>query len=281
MKKITVALIAALMFCSITMSLAMAAGTDTSNDETLEEIEKEIEKDFIPDHLLTNTQRNITREEFCATLVSLYEYIEETTALLPTSNPFTDTNNPEVLKAYKLGIVNGMGNGLFCPKQALTVEQKAVMLYKTLLVLDPNIDADITLKGDFSDADCVSAWAIEAIEYLHHHSIMTVDVNNNVNPKNIVKVEKANQTAKATLEHYNELLSPKTSDDSLSESSAGTQITTPDGYKSIDKLYPGDEVLVADMDFNWSGATIFDVFSGHEYTMLCFKLENNRDLLLA
>ena len=56
----------------------------------------------------------ITREEFCVIVVKLYSKLTGKTPSAGTS-PFTDTANPEIVKAYNLGIVQGTGAGKFSP----------------------------------------------------------------------------------------------------------------------------------------------------------------------
>jgi hypothetical protein len=50
--------------------------------------------------------RAITREEFCVLAVNLYEKLTGMD-ILPRNNPFDDSDNPDILKVYKLVIVKG------------------------------------------------------------------------------------------------------------------------------------------------------------------------------
>lgn len=71
----------------------------------------------------------ISRSEFAAVAVRLYEALKKQEVPLYTgANPFSDTDNPDVLRAYSLGIVNGMGDGTFAPDSSLTREQAVTML---------------------------------------------------------------------------------------------------------------------------------------------------------
>ena len=75
---------------------------------------------------------NITRQEFAAVAVLLYEAF--TGVELPDYgglSPFTDCEDADVLKACHLGIVNGMGDGTFAPDATLTREQASAMLGRT------------------------------------------------------------------------------------------------------------------------------------------------------
>ena len=56
------------------------------------------------------------------------------------SNPFSDTQNPNCCN--ELGIVNGIGHGLF-PNNTATREEIVVMLYRTLKAARPNSNVEM------------------------------------------------------------------------------------------------------------------------------------------
>lgn len=70
----------------------------------------------------------ISRAEFAAVAVRLYEALRSEVPRYGGENPFTDTEDPDVLRAYSLGVVNGMGDGTFAPDAGLTREQAVTML---------------------------------------------------------------------------------------------------------------------------------------------------------
>lgn len=82
-------------------------------------------------------ERNITREEITKILVSAFEqkYGEISTA---SENSFTDSDTVSlwaqtfVNKAVEAGLINGMGNGEFQPKQSAKREQAMVLIYRLL-----------------------------------------------------------------------------------------------------------------------------------------------------
>ena len=102
----------------------------------------------------------ITREEFAELAVLLYEKTTGKAAQPESPNPFTDTSNPEVLKAYKLGIVTVVGNSKIDPKALTNREQVATMLSRVIRVMVP--DADFSTEGapSFSDELHISSWAL-------------------------------------------------------------------------------------------------------------------------
>lgn len=79
---------------------------------------------LIPDVLAgADLTKPITRAEFAAVAVKVYEKLSGTSAIPVINNPFTDTNDIEVLKAYNIGAVNGIENNMFAPRATTTQQQ--------------------------------------------------------------------------------------------------------------------------------------------------------------
>ena len=84
---------------------------------------------LMPDHLKGQDLREpITRLQFAALTVRLYETASGQSIQVPGENPFTDTSDPEALKAYSMGFTAGTSASTFGPEGLLTREQAAVML---------------------------------------------------------------------------------------------------------------------------------------------------------
>ncbi|MWC30809.1 S-layer homology domain-containing protein [Paenibacillus sp. MMS18-CY102] len=117
---------------------------------------------LIPYELMSDYQKPITRAELSAVVVRLYERLTGKQAPSPAENPFTDTQDANVRKAYALELVGGTGAGTFSPNSPVTREQLAVMLYNTI---NKAGFAD-KLKGSaapsFADAATIAVWAKEA-----------------------------------------------------------------------------------------------------------------------
>jgi len=117
-----------------------------TSDWAYEWMDKADKLDIIPDILLNQDMtKGITRKEFCALAVKLYENLKGSKAEANIENPFTDVNDPDVIKAYSLGIVSGIGKGLFAPDQILTREQASTMLTRVYKAV---YWEDWTLEGD-------------------------------------------------------------------------------------------------------------------------------------
>lgn len=125
----------------------------------------------IPD-ILSNFQNSITREEFCEVAVKLYEALSGKTAQPINPNPFTDTSNSEILKAYNLGIVKGTAADKFSPNKNITRQEICVMLLRALKAVEPGADYSATGVAAFPDESLISDWAIDAVRYMSKAGII-------------------------------------------------------------------------------------------------------------
>lgn len=159
-------------------------------------LEKAEEYGIMPDCLYgTDMTRPITRAEFCALSVKLYEAMSGKTAAEAAENPFTDTIDPEILKAFNIGITNGTSADKFSPNDLLTREQAATMLtraYKTAFWdgWTLNTDAsytkytlDFSGVAPFSDDNQISNYAKPSVYFMVKNGIIDGVGNNMFAPK--------------------------------------------------------------------------------------------------
>lgn len=143
--------------------------------------------DFIPGHLLAEGERHITRVEFCQVLMSLYRYLTVGDMTIePTVQPFSDTSDPAVLQAYQLGIISGVGDGRFDPTAPITIQEKAVMLHKTMRILRPDLESSVGHDMDVADETEISPWAVEAVAFCHANQLLSEDENDELNPQDLL-----------------------------------------------------------------------------------------------
>jgi hypothetical protein len=136
------------------------------------EINKAKELNLTTDKVLSNYQANITREEFCELAVKLYEALSGKPAEPVTSNPFTDTTNQEILKAYNLKIVNGVSADKFAPNNSVTRQEICVMIIRTLQAAKPGFAMATNDDLTFADEKDIAPWAKTAIRSLNTNGIM-------------------------------------------------------------------------------------------------------------
>ena len=165
---------------------------------------------LIPESLVdADLTQSITRAEFAAISVKAYEALSGTVALPNTVNPFTDTSDIEVLKAYNLGITTGVSATTFEPNTLLNREQAATMLTRTFKRATMNgwtiqNDAQFALTYDkpsaFADDKDISDWAKDSVYFMAANNIINGVGDNKFAPKNITSEEEATGYANATRE---------------------------------------------------------------------------------
>lgn len=139
--------------------------------------------------IMNNFTNNITREEFCELTIKLYEKMTGSIATSAPTSTFSDTDNLDILKAYNLGIVNGVGNGKFAPERLVTREQMAVMFCNTMWAATNQTlyyNEDVT----FSDKKNISSWAEGSVAYCSENKILEGS-NNKFSPQGYATREQA------------------------------------------------------------------------------------------
>ena len=109
---------------------------------------------------------NITRKEFAHVVVKLYEKISGQKAIAAAKNPFKDTDDVEVLKAYNIGITNGTSDDAFSPNNKITREQMATMMTRALAKAGIDTSVDLSKVDKFADEADMHNWGKESIYYM-------------------------------------------------------------------------------------------------------------------
>lgn len=143
----------------------------------------------------------ITREEFSEIAIKLYEKVTGKEAVYDNTTDFSDTTNPEIYKAYKLGIVKGVGEGKFAPDQLVTREQIAAMMQRAVKAMKP--DADISTAGAeaFKDEKDISGYAVEPVKFMSKQGLLK-GTNGRFDPKSSTTREQAINIVVRTYEKY-------------------------------------------------------------------------------
>jgi hypothetical protein len=125
--------------------------------------------------------KNVTRAEFAGVAVSLYEMLSGKTAEPIAENPFTDTSNLDVLKAYHLGVTNGISETEFAPYSYISRQDMATMLtrvYKKLYIEDWTLATDSQFKLSFTqpslfkDHELIASYAVEPVYFMAAQGIL-------------------------------------------------------------------------------------------------------------
>lgn len=138
---------------------------------------------------------NITREQFAELVVNMTEKAMEKELEAAATDTFTDTTNPEILKAYQAGIITGVGEGKFSPKATTNREQIATMIYRATQYLAEQTGADLTPNAGsievFTDKASISDWAVESVGALAANDIMKGTSATTASPKDACTVEQS------------------------------------------------------------------------------------------
>lgn len=142
----------------------------------------------------------ITRAEFAAVAVKTYEALSGEAASLPAASPFSDCSDPEVLKAYQLGITTGTGDGTtFSPRVLLNREQAAAMLTRVYRVFSGSEAPAYSMPERFSDDAQISSWAYDSVYFMAAHGILQGS-SGKFMPRAVTSAEAAVGYAQATRE---------------------------------------------------------------------------------
>jgi hypothetical protein len=172
-----------------------------AHDWAAQELQDAYDAGLIPEILIgADMTSPINREEFAELAVLLYEKVAEAAAEPADPNPFADTTNPQILKAFTLGITTGTTPTTFEPGLLINREQCATMLFRTILAIEPNGDYSIAGVGDFPDQKDISSWAVEATKYMFRIGIIKGDDEGNFMPKATTTAQEAAGYGMATRE---------------------------------------------------------------------------------
>ena len=192
------------------MSVPFTVSGATGSGWAKTELEKANELGLIPESLKgKDLTKPITRAEFAAVAVKVYEALSGAKAIPEVNNPFTDTKDIEVLKAYNLGVTAGVSATEFEPDTLLNREQCATMLarvFKRVSMSGWTIkdDANFPLKYDkpalFADDAKISDWAKDSVYFMAANNIISGVGNNTFAPRATTSDEEARGYAQATRE---------------------------------------------------------------------------------
>jgi len=162
-KALAISMIASIAFFALPLP-AMAAASPSSWAE--EQVGVAIAQNLVPPNLQSHYTQAITRAEFCALAVTLYEFLM---GEISGRASFVDTNDVNVEKAAYIGIISGVGDNRFDPAGTLTREQAAVMLSRLAEALGSPLPAQ---EVAFADNGSIASWAIDGVGRVQAAGIM-------------------------------------------------------------------------------------------------------------
>lgn len=154
------------------------------SDWAKETVDAAVAADLIPVEMYSDDlTANISREEFAAVAVKLYESLTGAPAPEARIMAFEDISDSQymsyITKAYVLNIVNGTSPTEFSPKATITREQMATMLTRAIKCatiegwsLENDKDLDVSGTAKFADDAEISAYASNSVYYMAGQGII-------------------------------------------------------------------------------------------------------------
>ncbi|WFA10156.1 S-layer homology domain-containing protein [Tissierella sp. Yu-01] len=163
------------------VSLGLRPYYENASEWAWSELDMAADLKLIPESIRQDMKKVITREEFCEVVIRLYE-LQTGKTVDYSGQSIKDSTNTEVLKAAKLGLVQGNEKGNFLPKDPITRQEIAIMLRRMLEVFFPDMDFGYVEEYDYADDGDIAVWAYDDMQYMIHKEILRGDLNGKVNP---------------------------------------------------------------------------------------------------
>lgn len=178
------------------------------------ELKGAYENDLIPDVLIgRDMKQSITRGEFAAVAVKLYESMTGNRTIIAMDAPFTDiatcAERLYILKAYNYQLVSGTSATTYAPDELLTREQMATMLTRVwkkaqwpnyTIAADTSYPLSYNAGSRFSDDHEISDYARDSVYFMASKQIIQGLGNNMFAPRNSTSAQAASFYANATRE---------------------------------------------------------------------------------
>lgn len=171
-----------------------------SSDWAAQEVISAIDFGIVPSNLLTaDLTRSIDRHDFAVMSLYAYEHMSGD-KVVTGANPFLDTGDTEVVKAYNAGIIAGTSDTTFSPNDLLTREQAAAMLtraYKKTIYSGWTLAGDdgflliYTSTGSFDDSYQISDYARGSVDFMASKGVISGMGDGTFAPKSTVTREQA------------------------------------------------------------------------------------------
>ena len=134
----------------------------------------------------------ITREEFASCMIKLYENLNGVKVQKYSKNPFVDTDNEDVIKAYNLGITKGTSENTFSPNAVITRQEIATMIMRLIEASGVYIPSDaLSVYLMFADDSNIAEWARDSVYFMSNRGIIKGKGNNMFVPLDNTSIEEA------------------------------------------------------------------------------------------
>jgi len=173
-----------------------AVGSDQLSSWAEKEYEDARAFNLVIDGTDENYKEDIARDLFCKLIVNMIEQRMGQKLVITIENPFSDTNDEDIIKAYQLGVVNGTSATTFSPEQAITRQEMAIMLIKAAKKLDElsgtHMTDDLVITDiQFNDEEDIAEWALKYVKEAYAIGILSGVGDNKINPLGFATTEQS------------------------------------------------------------------------------------------
>jgi hypothetical protein len=173
-------LLVAVILIGLLPTYASAVEQDTwsnANSYMVNELREAQTRGLIPDCIIgTDFTQAITRAEFATVIVLMCEAYTGVSTEPFNGNPFTDTDDPVIFKAYSLGIMQGFDDGeggtFFSPDAILDRETMVLMFFRAIQLIAPLADYHVAEAPYIPDWESISDYAQESVKYMYSQKII-------------------------------------------------------------------------------------------------------------
>jgi hypothetical protein len=168
----------------------ISSGITTASSWAIDEITKAITAGLkTPKMTQENYKAFASREEFAEIIMKFYDNMGGSN-ITSGGNSFSDTSNPDIIRAQNAGIINGTSATTFSPNANLTREQLCVMILRALDATNTSYNNSTGFQKQYMDQNNISSWATESVKIINGYQIMNGS-GDNLDPKGTVTKEMA------------------------------------------------------------------------------------------
>ena len=203
MKRLAIAMLAAVFLCNSNLQLVMAANAVEKSDWAAKYMQSAYQAGLISDTLMKNANADITRLEFCKMAVQFYKNTGKELPEVPSQSPFTDCNDKDVLLAYKAGFISGIEKDKFLPARELTREELAILTVRLCHACGLDL-MPYAKQAPFTDTKKLSKTSQKYIEALYGAGLVSGYKDGSFRPRHTVQVKEATVVLQNALKLYKE-----------------------------------------------------------------------------
>ncbi len=234
---------------TVALVVSLLVGFAIPSDWAQAEVEEARSKNLIVAEADQNYQLPISRALFCKLIVQMIEQSHGAPIAVVIENPFNDTTDQSIIKAYQVGVVKGISANQFAPNNLITRQEVAVMMMRAFRVLDAIKVKTYTKNVDvsgivFADEASIASWAIDDVREAFKLGIVKGVGDNKIDPLGNTTIE---QSILLSLRLYNRYLSNggAPADTSMIETFTTLPLTNVEGATTTTTVgtVPGDTTL--------------------------------------